>query len=327
VAPVTVAVVNTNARELLAACLRSLTPESKAGRADVWVVDNASTDGSAAMVRERFPGVELIASAKNLGFPQAVNHVAARTTGEWLAAANEDVELTPGALEALLAAGERHPEAAIIAPRLVLPDGTTQHTAYPFPTFGPTTANQLGLGRLSPRLGEQLCLEGYWDPDRSRHVPWIFAAFVLIRRAAFDAVGGFDREMWLYADDVDLAWRLRKAGWKVWYEAGARVLHKGGAATLAMLGDDRTAVRMEATYAWLMRRRGRAHTWATAATACAAMGVQNGLFSVLAAARPGRYERRRDRARFWMRVHRAGLRSRRTILAADSRAARAVGAA
>jgi GT2 family glycosyltransferase len=327
VAPVTVAVVNTNARELLAACLRSMAPEREAGRAAVWVVDNASEDGSAEMVARDFSWAELIASPANLGFPQAVNAVADRTGGEWLATANEDVELTPGALETLLAAAERHPEAAVVAPRLVLPDGTTQHTVYSFPTFGPTAANQVGLPRLSRGLGERLCLEGHWDPDRPRHVPWVFAAFVLIRREAFDAVGGFDRDMWLYADDVDLAWRLSRAGWKVWYEPAARVLHRGGAATLDKFGDRRTEVRMAATYAWLLRRRGLVHTWATAGLGYSVMAAQYALFGALAALRPGRYARWRDRARFWMDVHRGGLRSRRTILGADERAARAIRAA
>ena len=322
--PITVAVVNTNARELLAACLRSLKPEQDAGRVEVWVADNASEDGSAEMVREEYPWVELIASPENLGFPQAVNRIADSTGGEWLATANEDVELQPGALATLVEAAARHPEAAIVAPRLILPDGSTQHTVYPFPFFLATLVRELGLHRLIPGLGDRLCLEGHWNPDRPRHVPWVFAAFALIRREAFDAVGGFDREMWLYADDVDLAWRLREKGWKVWYEPGARVLHKGGAATLEKFGDDRTHVRMGATYAFMLRRRGALRTWATAGVGYAAMAARLALFAPLARVAPERFGRLRDRARWWMDVHRAGLRSRRTILGADERAAEAV---
>jgi GT2 family glycosyltransferase len=288
------------------------------------VVDNASDDGSAKMVRRDFPWVELIASPENLGFPQAVNMVAYRTSGEWLATANEDIELRPGALEALLAAAERYPDAAIVVPRLILPDGSTQHSVYAFPTLLATLVNNLGLARLSHRLGERLCVEGYWDPSRPRHVPWAFAALALMRREAFDAAGGFDRDIWLYADDVDLAWRLREEGWKVWYEPSAEVLHRGGATTLAQFGDGRTSVRMGATYAWMLKRRGLLVTWATAGTAYLIMAGQLALFSALAAVRPARYARSRDRARWWMDVHRAGLRSRGTIMAADERAARAV---
>jgi N-acetylglucosaminyl-diphospho-decaprenol L-rhamnosyltransferase len=319
--PVVIAIVNTNARDLLELCLRSLQPEVEAGRAEAWVVDNASSDGSAAMVAADFPWARLHASDVNLGFPQAANLVADRTDGTWFATCNEDIEVLPGALETLLATAERHPEAAIVAPQLVLPDGSTQHTVYPFPSFWVTVAHNLGLQRLVKGLGERLCLEGYWDPDRPRDVPWAFAAFVLIRRAAFDAVGGFDREMWMYGDDLDLAWRLRRAGWTIRYEPTARVIHKGGAATLATFGDARTATRMGATYAWMLRRRGLLRTWATAGVSYATMVVQLGLFTVLAAIRPGRYARWRDRARWWMGIHRAGLRSRRTILEADERAA------
>ena len=322
--PVTIAVVNTNGRELLAACLRSLAPEVEAGRAEAWVVDNASSDGSPEMVEREFPWVNLVASPENLGFPQAANLSADRTTGEWLATANEDIELTPGALETLLAAAERHPEAAIVAPRLVLPDGSTQHTVYSFPTFLVTAAHHLGLQRLSRRLGERLCLEGYWDPDRPRRVPWAFAAFVLIRREAFDSVGGFGRDLWMYADDLDLAWRLRKDGWSVWYEPAARVIHHGGAATLATFGDARTATRMAATYAWMVKRRGLAITWATAGISYAVVALRRAALVPLARALPGRFARRAQRTRFWMSVHREGLRSRGTILAADERAARAL---
>jgi N-acetylglucosaminyl-diphospho-decaprenol L-rhamnosyltransferase len=322
--PVTIAVVNTNARELLAACMRSLAPEVDAGRAEVWVVDNASSDGSAEMVERDFEWVRLVASKENLGFPQAVNLVADRTDGEWLATANEDIELTPGALEALLAAAERHPEAAIVAPRLVLPDGSTQHTVYSFPTFLVTAAHHLGLQRLSRALGERLCLEGYWNPDRARQVPWAFAAFVLVRREAFDSVGGFGRDLWMYADDLDLAWRLGKKGWSVWYEPDARVTHHGGAATLATFGDARTATRMAATYAWMVKRRGVAITWSTAGLSYAVVAAQLAVFAPLSAVLPGRFKQSRDRARFWLAVHREGLRSRRTILAADERAARAI---
>ena len=320
----TIAVVNTNSRELLAACLRSLAPEVDAGLAEAWVVDNASTDGSPEMVEREFPWAHLVASPDNLGFPQAANLAADRTAGEWFATANEDVELTPGALSTLLEAAARHPEAAIIAPRLVLPDGSTQHTVYSFPTFLVTAAHHLGLQRLSRRLGERLCLEGYWDPDRPRNVPWAFAAFVLIRRDAFDTVGGFGRDLWMYADDLDLAWRLRKRGWSVWYEPSARVIHHGGAATLATFGDARTATRMAATYAWMVKRRGLAITWATAGVSYAVVAVRHVCAGVLARFLPARFGRRAARARFWMSVHREGLRSRGTILAADERAAKAL---
>src|SRR4051794_13663014 len=187
---VAIAVVSTNLRDLLAATLRSLKPEHDAGRAEVWVVDNASSDGSPDMVRSQFPWVSLIASDDNLGYGPAVNRVAERTSTPWIAPANEDIELRPGAIERLLEVGARRPEAGVVAPRLVLPDGTTQHSVNSFPTVPLTLAYNVGLQRLSRRLGDRLCIPGCWDADRPRDVPWSMATFMLVRRTAWNEIGG-----------------------------------------------------------------------------------------------------------------------------------------
>src|SRR5262245_50021833 len=145
-------------------------PEVQAGRAEVWVVDNASHDGSPEMVRERFGWVELIASERNLGFGTAVNEVASRTSTPWLAPANADIQLEPGALEALLVAGAAHPEAGALAPTLIVPDGSTQHSVHPFPSLGLALAFNTGLAAAVPGLGDRLCLERRWDPTREREI-------------------------------------------------------------------------------------------------------------------------------------------------------------
>src|SRR5919109_4551083 len=108
---VTVAVVSWNTRDLLDRCLRSLEPEVDRGLAEVWVVDNASTDGSAEMVRQRFPWASLMASEENLGFGRAVNLVAGNTSSQWLAIANADIAVRPGAIDALLEAAAHDPVA------------------------------------------------------------------------------------------------------------------------------------------------------------------------------------------------------------------------
>ena len=131
---VAIAIVSYNTRALLDECLTSLRADADAGRAEVWVVDNASTDGSADMVEAEHPWANLIRSGENLGYGPAVNVVADRTTTDWVAPANSDLSFTPGAIEALLGAGATHPEAAAIAPRLILPDGSTQQSVQPFPS-------------------------------------------------------------------------------------------------------------------------------------------------------------------------------------------------
>ena len=255
---VAVAVVSWNTRDLLRECLRSF---EGVDEAEVWVVDNASTDGSPDMVRDEFPWVRLEALDANVGFGPAVNLVAARTSAPWIAPANADIALRPGALGALLRAGARFPRAGVLAPRLELPSGATQHSVYAFPTVPFTALFNLGLHR---RLGDRLCLEGHWDPSRERDVDWAIGAFLLVRRAAWDAAGGFDDQQWMYAEDLDLGWRVARAGYTTRYVPAARVLHHASAATTQAWGDERTLRWLRSTYAWMLRRRGPLRTRATA---------------------------------------------------------------
>jgi GT2 family glycosyltransferase len=303
-APVAIAVVSWNTSDLLAACLASLAAEHEAGRAEVWVVDNASSDGSAGMVREGFPWVRLLALDDNLGFGPAVDEVADRTHTAWVAAANADLEFEPGALETMLEAGRRDPRAGIVAPRLVLPDGSTQHSVHAFPTIPKTLVQAAGIERWSPAAGDRLAVMGTFDANRRRRVDWAHGAFLLIRRDAWDAIGGFDRDQWMYAEDLDIAWRAREAGWLTRYEPAARVRHVVSAATAQAWGDDRARRSMAASYAWLERRRGAPRTRATAAINCLAAAARAAL-----ARDPD--ERRRQ---LWhLRLHRLGLRPPRDM--------------
>jgi N-acetylglucosaminyl-diphospho-decaprenol L-rhamnosyltransferase len=299
---VAVAVVSWNTRDLLDRCLRSLDAAAQAGAAEVWVVDNGSSDGSQELVRESHAWARLIEPGENLGFGRAVNLVARETRSEWIAASNADVELTANALDRMLAAAAEHPRAGAIAPRLVLPDSSTQHSVYAFPSIRLALITALRLGRVSRRIARRHALLGH-QPHAPAGVDWAVAAFLLVRREAFEAVGGFDETQWLFAEDLDLGWRLARAGWSTRYEPDAVVHHHESAATAAAFGAERTHRTMEATYAWLVRRRGRAP-----ASAIAAIGVGAAALELLAAAvllDP----RRRERARFWLRIHGRGLRS------------------
>jgi N-acetylglucosaminyl-diphospho-decaprenol L-rhamnosyltransferase len=264
-AEVSIAIVSWNTRDLLTRCLDSLAPEVERGRAEVWVVDNASSDGSAQMVAERFPWVRLVASEKNLGFGRAVNLVARQTSSPWLASANADIALHPGALDALLEAGARDPRAGAIAPRLVLPDGSTQHSVFAFPTVTFAFLLATAAFRFSRTVGDRRAFPGYWDMERARRVPWAIAAFLLFRREAFDAVGGFDERQWMYAEDLDIGWRLRDARWHTRYEPRAHVDHESAASTKQAFGAELAPVWQRSTYGVLARRRGIAYARAVAA--------------------------------------------------------------
>jgi GT2 family glycosyltransferase len=249
--PVAIAVVSWNTRDLLHACLRSMQADVDAGRAQVTVVDNGSTDGSQRL--DDFPWARLIANADNVGFGRAVNQAARTSSSPWIAAANADIALAPDALRALIDAGDRHPDAAIIAPRLIAVDGSTQHSVHPFPTLGLTLAFNLGVATLQ---GDRLALSGHWNADTPRYVDWALGAFILIRRTAWDELHGFDETQWMYAEDLDLGWRAAHNGYRTWYEPSARVTHVGAASTVQAWGDDGPDRWLRSTYGWMIRRRG-----------------------------------------------------------------------
>ena len=313
-AEVAVAVVSTNLRDLLARTLESLEPDADAGLIDVWVVDNASTDGSPAMVRERFPWVTLIASEENLGYGGAVNLVAERTETAWIAPANEDIEVRPGAIRRLLETGGAHPDAGVVAPRLELPDGSTQHSVHPFPTVWMTALYNVGVHRISRRLGDRLCLEGYWDHTQPREVDWAMATFMLVRRRAWDAAGGFDRAQWMHAEDLDIAWRLRKAGWVTRYDPTATIFHVGSAASRKAFGEDLMSRFLAASYAWQARRRGLPVARAIALLNCTGTAVRLAAVTLPARILGGRFARARDNYRYWLKAHRTGLAPRSELL-------------
>lgn len=306
-APVTIAVVSWNTRELLARCLESMVPEIEGGSADVWVVDNASTDGSSDMVRERFPQVNLIASEQNLGFGRAINLVASRTTSEWLATSNADVALRPGALDMLLETGARARGAGAIAPRLIHPNGATQHSVFGFPTIPFSLILATGAFRFSKTVADRLAFPGHWNMERARRVPWAVAAFLLVRRAAWDEIGGFDERQWLYAEDLDLGWRLHRAGWPTRYEPRAHVDHEEAAATTQLLGPEVAPHWQRATYGVLARRRGTANARAVAFLNLIGATWRWARIVVRSAREPGEHaENRRAHGR-WVLVHARAL--------------------
>jgi GT2 family glycosyltransferase len=265
------------------------------------VVDNGSRDGSPAAARAHAPWAHVVEPQANLGFGPAVNLIAERSRSPWLLAANADVALAPGAVATLMAAGS-DPQIGCLAPRLVLPDGTPQHSVYPFPTVSTALAFNLGLGRLVPRLGERLCLPQHWQPDRERDVPWALGACLLLRRSAFREVGGFDPSVWLYAEDIDLSWRLAERGWRTRYVPAAVVRHEASASTAVAFGPRRTARFLAETYALLVRRQGRLRAALTLAVNLAGAGAR-ALWLAPRAARPGRGRARWQENQVWLGGH------------------------
>jgi N-acetylglucosaminyl-diphospho-decaprenol L-rhamnosyltransferase len=224
-------VVSFNSADDLPDCLRSLRSE---GVVDVVVVDNASQDGSVETVRQVDPDAKLVQTGANLGFGTAANRGVALTTGDHLLILNPDTVVEPGTVKALSEALDRDPGLAAVGPRLENVDGTLYPSVRRFPDLMVAFGHAF-LGLVWPRnpaTRRYRMLD--WDHDRpSASVDWVSGACVLVRRAAFDMVGGFDEAYFMYVEDVDLCWRLGQAGWRIGYEPAGRVVHSlGGSSRL-----------------------------------------------------------------------------------------------
>jgi N-acetylglucosaminyl-diphospho-decaprenol L-rhamnosyltransferase len=225
-----VVIVSYRCRQLLRRCLGSLRNHPPAAPMKVIVVDNASADGTVEMVSSEFPEIELIASEVNLGFAAATNLGARSGDAPYLLVLNPDTEITPGALDTVLRAVESRPRVAVAGPRLLRQDGSFDHASKrSFPTPLSALGHFSGLGR---RAGARGRLAAYRAPEvGSGPVDAVNGAFMLIRRSAFDGARGFDEGYWMYMEDLDLSYRLARAGWLTWYEPDAAVMHvKGGTA-------------------------------------------------------------------------------------------------
>ena len=228
-----VIVVNWNTRDLLRACLTSLR-ESLAGSlltAEIIVVDNASADGSAKMVAAEFPECRLIANAENRNYAAGNNQGLAMATGEYQLLLNPDTEVPSGALASLIDFLRQRPRAGAVAPALEGTDSVVQASVRGFPTPRALAGALTGLAALFPRSewGRYRALD--LPADRPSEVDQPMASAFLIRREALAAVGAFDEQFPLFFNDVDLCYRLKQAGWEIWYEPAVRITHVGGAST------------------------------------------------------------------------------------------------
>lgn len=226
---VSVVVVNRNTRDLLARCLVGVRAQEGV-ELETIVVDNASADGSADLVAERFPEVQLMRLSDNAGFARANNVAFGRCRGELVLLLNSDAFLAPGALAQLVEGARRNPGAAAVGPRLLNADGTLQRSAWPFPRPGRVLLEAFALHRPLSRLGLLEDLRT-WAHDEERAVEFLIGACLLIRRDALAEVGGFDERFWLYGEEADLCRRFAARGWEVVLVPSAECIHIGGASS------------------------------------------------------------------------------------------------
>jgi N-acetylglucosaminyl-diphospho-decaprenol L-rhamnosyltransferase len=230
-AALAVVIVNYNAGSWLTRCLRSLEAARGDLSVDIVVIDNASNDGSADAAVAEVSGARLITNAANRYLSPAWNQGAAATDAPFLLFLNPDTEWFHGSLGDLLEVAHAHPGAGIVGPMVRDPDGTM----YPSGRRFPSLVDAIGHAFVSPFTRNNAFTHRYqmdgWDRTTERQVDWVSGCCMLMPRAAYDAVGGFDEDFPLYAEELDIATRLHAAGWSVIFTPEVEILHEVGVST------------------------------------------------------------------------------------------------
>ena len=231
-----VIIVSWNTCQLLDRCLETLTTELKEQQlwsldSEIFVIDNASADKSAEMVRQQYPQFKLIANNENLGFAKANNQALKQVTGQYILLLNPDTEILPGALGGLIDFLDKHPQAGVVAPQLINTDGSVQVSCRAFPSFIGMLSELIGISRFMPPGSK---LRSYkmrdWQHDDERQVDQPEGACLLIKKEIFDKVGFFDEDYFMLFEEVDWCYRVKQAGWQIWFTPAAKVIHHMGQA-------------------------------------------------------------------------------------------------
>jgi GT2 family glycosyltransferase len=266
---VSAVVVSFNSRSHLERCLDSVLDSV----ADAIVVDSGSTDGSAELVRNRYPSVRVL-EIENNGFGAAMNAGVEESRGDYLLLLNADTWASNGAVEALVRCLESGSRNAVVGPRLVNPDGSLQRSVRGFPTPWRLVTEYFFLRWFAPRSRALNAFYGAgFDHSSQRDAEFLVGAVLLVRRTAFEEAGGFDTGFFMFNEEVDLSYRLVQTGWRIVFCPDAEFTHVGGASTkpvwssmyreqlrshlrfLTKHRGPRTAERMRNVLVWSMRLR------------------------------------------------------------------------
>ncbi len=227
-----IVIVNWNTRDYLVGALKSIYDHAPACPFEVIVVDNASSDGSAEAVAERFPQVTLVRSTSNEGYAKGNNIGIARATGEFVLLLNPDVIVPEGALDKAVTYLESHRDVGAIGARQIGPDGRAQRSVRGFPTPVSVAAEALGLSRLFPNSRTLAAYRmGWFTYDREADVDQPMGTFLMIRREALDRVGPMDERFPIFFNEVDWCYRAKTAGYRIVFVPEVTIVHFGGAST------------------------------------------------------------------------------------------------
>ncbi|MBN1879860.1 glycosyltransferase family 2 protein [bacterium] len=226
---VSICLVNWNTCRMLKECLESIEKNIDTLNIEIFVIDNASSDGSADMVRREYPTVTLIENVENVGFSRANNQGINIARGRNIFLLNPDTIILPGALADMVSFLDTHPSTGAVAARLLNSDGSLQYSLRHFPDFlTPFTENTNlaeipGIHRFSKRSRLM-----DWAHDTIREVEQPAGAAFMIKRKCIDTLGSLNSCYHMFFEDVDICYRIRRSGWMIFYLPNARIIHHGG---------------------------------------------------------------------------------------------------
>jgi hypothetical protein len=226
---VSVVIVNWNTRDILRNCLKSIYEQTGDVALEVIVIDNASSDGSAEMVRKNFPKVNLIENSENRGFAAANNQGITIAEGRYVLLLNSDTIVLENAIDKTLSFADAHPEAAIVGCQVWDDSDTIQMTCFRFPSVFNLFLSAFWLNKFFKHnriLGREWML--WWGRDSEREVDVISGSFMFVKRKAIEEVGLMDEDYFLYYEETDWCYRFARAGWKILFWPGAKILHWHG---------------------------------------------------------------------------------------------------
>ena len=225
---VSIIIVLWNNESVIRDCLKSVL-DQRGESGEIIVVDNNSSDRSAAIVEKEFSGVKLIENESNKGFAAAANQGIRASQGDYLLLLNPDAVMSAGSLEKMFFFLKDHPDAGACGCRIEDESGKLMWSCFHFPSLSGEFWEITLLSRLFPRsrlFGRYLM--SYWDHNTSREVDWLTGACLMLRKEALDNAGLLDEEFFMYTEDVDLCYRLRNNRYRIYYLADTRIVHKQG---------------------------------------------------------------------------------------------------
>ena len=217
-------IVNWNTKALLIQCLKSVHLKMGNGEREVFVVDNGSVDGSVESVREKFPEVIVIQNPMNLGFAKANNQALSLSKGRYILLLNPDTQEREGAIETLRAFMDNHPEAGVAGPQLLNSNGSKQNSIANFPSLATELLNKSLLRWFFPKIfpGKERNLSEPIEVDS------VIGACMMVRREAMEQVGLLDEDYFLFLEETDWCYRIKRAGWKIYHHPQAEIYHFQG---------------------------------------------------------------------------------------------------